>query len=293
MMKILNRIKGINGSTVLVLIAMVPLISCEDIEPIVEYDEETVEMEALADADFDEIDDLVSVSVTAAELSSKPGARIAEDIDDDRFTCAEVTFDRQNKTIIINFGDGCEGARGRIRSGIIRITYSGFWLRPGSVITITLENFAIDGRQIEGTRTITNITESQFAAPTYRVTLSGGRITFLDGTMATREVDRIRRWVRADNPLNDEYHILTNSTASGTNRSGKNYEVTIVESLIYKRKCRNDLVFLPVSGIKEIVRGDNLIVIDFGDGTCDNIITVSYNGVIDIIEISPRPNPNS
>jgi len=65
-------------------------------------------------------------------------------------------------------------------------------------------------------------------------------------------------------------------------------KVVVIETLVYKRLCRNDRVFLPVSGLKDIVRGDNLIVIDYGDGECDNIVTASFNGVIEIIEIRHR-----
>jgi hypothetical protein len=268
----------------------VVFIGCEKEEPNVEIDQETVEMEALSDADFDEIDDLVAVSVLAAEITGQ-GARTTEDIADERFSCADVTINRESKTIIIDFGAGCEGPRGRIRSGVIRISYSGFWLRPGSKIITTLENFSIDGRQIEGTRTVTNITSN--GAPKHQITLSGGKIIFLDGRVVTREVNRIRMWVRADNPLNDEFHILAESSASGVNRNGIEYQVTIEEDLVYKIRCRQVLTYLPVSGVKVITVGDNLIVMDFGDGECDNIITASFNGVIRTIEVSAGSNPNS
>jgi len=275
---------------ILFVIISVGLVGCEEDEPNVEIDQETVEMEALSDADFDEIDDLVAVSVLTAEFPSL-GARTSEDIADDRFSCANVAINRESKTIIIDFGTGCEGPRGRIRSGVIRISYSGFWLMPGSEITTTLENFSIDGRQIEGTRTVTNITSN--GAPTHQITLTGGRIKFLDGTEATREVNRIRKWIRADNPLNDEFHILAESIANGVNRNGIEYQVTIEEDLVYKIRCRQDLIYLPVSGVKVITTGDNIIVMDFGDGECDNIITASFNGVIRTIEVSAGSNPNS
>jgi len=287
MMRIIKKSRNL---LILFVIISVVFVGCEEDEPNVEIDQETVEMEALSDADFDEIDDLVAISVLAAEFPGL-GARTTEDIADDRFSCADVTMDRESKTIIVDFGPGCEGPRGRIRSGVIRISYSGFWLRPGSEITTTLENFSIDGRQIEGTRTVTNITTN--GAPKHQITLTGGKITFLDGTEATREVNRIRKWVRADNPLNDEFHILAESSASGVNRNGKDYQVTIEEDLVYKIRCRQDLTYLPVSGVKVITTGDNLIVMDFGDGECDNIITASFNGVIRTIEVSAGSNPNS
>ena len=186
-----NIFSGFQITVTLVAVALIlGTTGCSEEEPVVEIDEDTVEMEAFADADFDEIDDLVSVGMIAAELPSEPGARIAGDIDDERFTCAEVTFNRENKTSTVNSGDECEGPRGRIRSRIIRITYSGFWFRHGSVITTTLENFALDGRKIEGTRTVTNVSESIESAPTHRITLTGGKITFL---MEQRQQGKLSR----------------------------------------------------------------------------------------------------
>lgn len=270
----------------IVFVVLIGLTACDENEDIVpdDIDKSTVELEVLADADFDEIDDLVGIGMGLAE--SNPGARVAG-VEDGRFECAEVTINRENKTITIDFGDGCQGPNGRVRSGKINMIYTGFRFLPGTVITTTLEEFSIDGRLIEGTRKVENVSESVAVNPKFHITLSDGMITFLDGTVATREVDRLRIWVRAVNPINDEYHILESSTASGLNRQGVNYEVTVLETLVYKRNCREGRRFLPVSGAKEIKKGEDLITIDFGDGECDNIITITFNGRIETIEISP------
>jgi len=270
-----------------VYLALIGLNACDENDDITsdEFDKSTVELEVLADADFDEIDDLVGIGMGFVE--SNPGTRVAG-AEDGRFECAEVTIDRENKSITINFGDGCQGPNGRVRSGKIIMTYTGFRFLPGTIITTTLEDFAIDGRLIEGTRTVENVSESLVANPKFHITLSDGKITFLDGTEATREVDRLRIWVRTSNPINDEYHILESSTANGLNRQGVNYEVTVLETLVYKRNCREDRRFLPVSGVKEINKGEDSLTIDFGDGECDNIITITFNGRIVTIEISPN-----
>ncbi len=289
-LKDLMNVKGLlMVLTVIFLSGMTACNQDEDLSP--EFtDNETVELEVLADADFDEIDDLVSVGMGFAEASS--GAR-TDQHRDHRFECAEVTHDRENKTITIDFGEGCEGPNGRVRSGKIIITYTGFRFIPGSVFTYVLENFAIDGRQIEGTRTVENVSPTLNDNPVFHITLTGGKITFLDGTVATREVDRMRRWVRAANPINDEYHILEGSTANGVNREGLTYEVTVLETLIYKRNCREGRRFIPVAGVKEIKKGDDVITIDFGDGECDNLVTINFNGRIVTIEISARPDANA
>ena len=292
-MKELKDLVNVKGLLIVLTVVFLSVMTAcnqdEDLLP--EFtDNETVEFEVIADADFDEIDDLVSVAMGFAE--SSPGARTAQH-SDHRFECAEVTHDSESQIITIDFGEGCEGPNGRIRSGKIIITYTGFRFIPGSVFTYVLEDFAIDGRQIEGTRTVENVSATLDDNPVFHITLTGGKITFLDGTVATREVDRMRMWVRASNPINDEHHILEGSTANGVNREGLTYEVTVLETLVYKRNCREGRRFIPVTGVKEIKKGDVVITIDFGDGECDNIVTININGRIVTIEISTHRNANA
>lgn len=288
-LKYLMNVKGL--SMILAVGFLSGMTACNQDDDLLSVvtDNETVELEVIADADFDELDDLVSEGMGFAEASS--GARTNQH-GDHRFECAEITHDSENKTITIDFGDGCEGLNGRVRSGKIIITYTDFRFVPGSVFTYVLEDFAIDGRQIEGTRVIENVSVTIDDNPVFHITLTDGKITFLDGTVATREVDRLRMWVRASNPINDEFHILEGSTANGVNREGLNYEVTVLETLIYKRNCREGRRFIPVAGVKEIKKGDDVIIIDFGDGECDNLVTINFNGRIETIEISTHRDKN-
>ncbi len=288
-LKYLMNVKGL--SMILAVVFLSGMTACNQDDDLLSVvtDNETVELEVIADADFDELDDLVSEGMAFAEASS--GARTNQHRDH-RFECAEITHDSENKTITIDFGDGCEGLNGRVRSGKIIITYTDFRFVPGSVFTYVLEDFAIDGRQIEGTRVIENVSVTIDDNPVFHITLTDGKITFLDGTVATREVDRLRMWVRASNPINDEFHILEGSTANGVNREGLNYEVTVLETLIYKRNCREGRRFIPVAGVKEIKKGDDVIIIDFGDGECDNLVTINFNGRIETIEISTHRDKN-
>ena len=77
------------------------------------------------------------------------------------------------------------------------------------------------------------------------------------------------------NPLNNEVWIEGSGT--GVNRNGKTYTTTITQKLIFKRSCREQSAFFPSSGIKEILVEEVGIVVDFGEGTCDNTVTVIVN----------------
>jgi hypothetical protein len=55
----------------------------------------------------------------------------------------------------------------------------------------------------------------------------------------------------------------------------------ITAALIY-----NNCFFYPVSGVVEIATdGEELKIINYGDGECDNIITVTVGDVVETVEL--------
>ncbi len=215
--------------------------------------------------------------ITFYSLLTSTNARI-EDADDCPINCAEVTHDKDNKTIIIDYGDGCEDRRGRIRKGIIIITYTDNRLVPGAVQTITFNEFYIDGKKIEGVRTRENISTGFDEPLKYKITLTNGKITWEDGTFATREAEWIRTRIRAANPVNDQ--IIKEGHASGITRRNKEYSVEITKPIVWKRGCMPALrVFIPVEGTKVRTVGDVTITIDYGDGECDNEFSITKDGL--------------
>lgn len=276
-MKTVNLMYSLVGKGMLALgiVAMLFVTSCQqNIEEPDSIDQAAIEADAVAEADFDEVDEIADNIMGYTDGSI--GGRIAEDGVDERVACATVTHDKEAKTITIDFGDGCTGPYGVTRSGIIFITYTGARFIPGSKWTITFQDFYIDGRHIEGTRTVENVSESIDANPKFHVLLEGGKVTWPDETFATREVDHYRVWVRAANPINDEIHILEGSTANGINRDGVTYLNTVLSDLIYKRACRGmNKARIPVQGIKEVILDGITYIIDFGDGECDSIFTIT------------------
>ncbi|MBV6645887.1 MAG: hypothetical protein KI790_10580 [Cyclobacteriaceae bacterium] len=191
--------------------------------------------------------------------------------------CAVIEHDTVEQVITIDYGDGCEGRNGRVRKGKIIIQYDGRRNEPGSYRIVTLEDFFIDSTQIEGTRTVTNISVDTDDNPTFNIKLEGGKLTFADGTFATREADHTRTWFRFEEP-EDDYSTLDGS-ASGVNREGLDYSAVITETITFKRSCRNGRVFVPVSGQKVYTVGDRESIINYGDGTCDNLVTITTDGV--------------
>lgn len=273
-MKLINNFSKALKSLAYGAALLVPflLTSCEEsLDTVFDGDAEIAVEVSAVEAAYEDLDDMVSLSVELTDGAT--GGRVMMRPDDRRFDCAEVTFegDKSAGTITIDFGDGCEGPNGRIRKGIIIINYSGARrFMPGFMVTTTFENFSIDDIQVEGTRTVTNTSESTNESPKFNITLVGGKLTWPDGTFATREVDKTREWIRAATPLRDS--LIVNGTASGITRAGNSYDVLNTD-IVFKRQCR-----WPVSGVKVVTTENRVITIDFGDGECDRRATVTVNG---------------
>ncbi|HNT50520.1 MAG TPA: hypothetical protein PLM56_00585 [Cyclobacteriaceae bacterium] len=232
-------------------------------------DTEDASLDAIEDSYYDDADDLVSEAFAGIEDSSN-GRKTA----DERLACATITYEGNGTsgTLSIDFGDGCTGPRGNVRTGVIVVTHSGTWNIAGSSWSISFEDYTINGIEIEGNRTVTVVSYTEELS-VFDVTLTEGRVTWPDGRVATREVNRRREHERNENNVLDR--LIIYGTAQGTFRNGRGYFIEIVEPLVYTRTCAAAGVFIPVSGIKFIKHGNRELTIDYGDGTCDNIVTLT------------------
>ena len=251
----------------LLFIGVAFLFSCsEEEENVIGAEENSAAAdEAFAESYFEEVDDL------AYNASAAEGGRVAAD---ERLQCAAVLL--QNDTLTIDFGEGCTGPRGRVRAGKIVVTRTAPYFETGTTITTILEGFSIDGNDIKGTRVLKNLGINEDGHHKFRVTLTGGHISFNNGIEISRTSDFTRTWVRGANVLLDEMHIA--GTAGGTNRKGVSYEMNILEPLVYKVSCRSQGYPIAVQGIKTITSEGKQLTVNFGDGACDNEITLSMNG---------------
>lgn len=271
-------------SIILSLITAVILSSCTDDDPSAGLVEDLdVDSEAALEASFEDIDIISEAGMET--LDEADGGRTFMNRDA-IISCAIVEKDTVNKVIILDFGDGCEDDAGRIRKGKIRVVYNERRLVPNAYRIVTFEDFFIDDVQVEGTRTVTNTSEDLSDTPTFTSTLEGGRVTFDDETFVTREASHVRTWVRAEDRLDNEARV--EGGASGQRRDGLNYTIEILERIVYKRRCRLEGVFIPVSGVKEITWGDNVAIVNYGDGSCDNEITITLNGETFTKTVTPR-----
>ena len=247
------------------------LLSCDNDDATTDFsaeDTESAGLDAMDDFYFDDADDLAMEALANEDQSN------GRTSSDERLACAIISHNGSKDSGIttIDFGEGCADPRGNVRRGSIVVRHEGYWNAPGSTWSITFLAYSINDLIIEGTRTVT-VVSSTDSLLVCDVTLVGGKITWPDGRFATREVSRRREHERHQNHLLDR--LIIYGTAQGALCNGRGYVIEILEPLIYDRTCAAEGVMIPVQGVKFIKHGNRELTVDYGDGTCDNMVTLT------------------
>jgi hypothetical protein len=260
--------KSIALSTVFIATSMV---GCKDNSEDFADEEATVQNAAVGD---NEADDASQVSY-AAEFDAK-GARAERALP----ACAVVTNDKTNKILTIDFGTGCTGAYGRTRSGKILIQYSGVLGDSLANRTITFENYKVNSKSIEGTIEVRDILKNASGNLQATRKLTNLKVTFASGKSITVNGSRTREWIAGagdGNPDNNQYRIT--GTLEGTTSTGRSFTQEITTPIVVDFACAKEGKFARVSGVVEFTKvggfGTRKRTVDYGDGTCDNTITVT------------------
>ena len=191
-------------------------------------------------------------------------------------SCATVTVTPLigfPKNIVIDFGTGCTSANGVTRAGKINIVLSDSVRASGSTAVMTFTNYYVGGYKKEGTVTWTNT--STPGTLSWQRKVENGKITAPNGNYwlhsGTRNVIQTAGVNTPNNLLDDVFSVTGNHSV--TNSAGLTRTITTITPLQKKVICNNiDMGSLKVQG------PNHYAVIDFGDGTCDNIATLSIDG---------------
>jgi hypothetical protein len=257
-------------SLILVMIlAGFALTSCQKSEPLETSSIEAADDAALSEALFDDVFASLEIASGMAEAGLK-SASVSD-------TCPLITItstgqDFWPRNIVIDYGTGCEGFYDVVRSGKIIITLSGPRRTAGSVRTLTFQDYYVNGAKIEGTKTVTNLGPNNNQNVVFAVELTGGKITFPDEKIITREFEREREYIAGYdtwNPWDDK--CLISGVATGTNLNGLSYTHTIINPLEWHAACR----FLVRGTIGFGIEGIEPFELDYGDGECDAEATLS------------------
>ncbi|HCA82391.1 MAG TPA: hypothetical protein DEP18_01290 [Flavobacteriales bacterium] len=193
--------------------------------------------------------------------------------------CATVIRDTSAnpKTIVVDFGSAnCQCNDGKNRRGKINITYTGLYRDPGTIITLTPDQYFVNDHQLIGTKTVTNEGRNTNNNLWYSIVVNGQVVKPNNGGTITINSTRQREWTEGESTvLNwlDDVYLIT-GYGNGVASNGEAYTVAIVIPLRKEMSCYHF-----VSGSIRVLPGSRPErLIDFGAGTCDNSATITVNG---------------
>lgn len=204
--------------------------------------------------------------------------------------CRKVTVEPMDRTtwpkiITIDFGtEGCTVREGIVKKGKIIVNMDAPYLGRAWTKIITFENYFVNGNQVTGTNTTTF--RRGDGNPTWTSTIVGGQVTTPEGVIRTREAVHIRVQTRGVDTLRDREDdaFQISGHAAGTRKDGKTFSWVITNPLVISNNCR-----WIRKGVKVItLEGQSDIAVDYGDNVCDNIATVSQDGVSKEITLRGR-----
>jgi hypothetical protein len=185
--------------------------------------------------------------------------------------------------IELDFGAGCPGRDGRVRSGKIITEYTGRLLVPGKSSITVFKEYKLDSIKVEGTIVITNTGSADLRQ--FTVDISNAKLTKPNGDYtkwnAHRVITQVEGLGSPDIHIDDVFSITGNASGEvKTTRFATAWESVIIEPLRKRFACS----YISKGVVKVIRRNlpaDSkwVGILNYGNGTCDNKATLSVNGI--------------
>jgi hypothetical protein len=192
--------------------------------------------------------------------------------------CAEITITPNDstypKTITIDFGNGCLGRDGKFRSGAIIVHLTAPLRRAGSVVTITFRDYYVNRVHLEGTKTISNLSEPPMHK--WSVQVVGGKVTFPTGRGYSYQSIKVKTQVEGMDTriVRDDVYEITGRSQTEFN-SGLTITLNTETPLVKKIACP-----WISDGKLKIKINDRVLYLDYGfptSGQCDNKALLTWN----------------
>ncbi len=234
--------------------------------------------QAISDVLTDDVNNLVFSAIDLNNFSFKNQSSTT--MENALPPCASVALSGvfPNRIITIDFGSGCTDTFGIFRSGIIHIQLTDSVRSYGSIATVTFDNFHIKRFKKEGTVIWTNQTpNNSINFRTWNRQALNVKITdTTDGRYwIHNSVKTITQYEGTATPrfrYDDKYKIY-NGSGSVTNNAGATMTTLILDTLNKSFACPH----IDKGSIK-FERTNHYAVLDYGNGGCDNIATVTIDG---------------
>ncbi|OHX67685.1 hypothetical protein [Flammeovirga pacifica] len=211
--------------------------------------------------------------------------------------CADITVTDENgtKTVVMDFSNGlCENREGETISGIVTGVHT--FGESSMSHNTTFENFTRNSNTVNGTSSTvgTDIVFEEAVEEGKKPKVSSGTITKSTNLTIDHPADEetaaytetITRALQEE--IAGGSRTITGTLTVSTTGVRQGFSSEITSPLIFTPKCSDDRpVFVALQGVEVITRGENTITVDYGNGECDYLITItSEDGEVQEVDLS-------
>jgi len=253
---------------------------------------------AAADASFMDAVSMVSAGTVPGLINIEPNSTTPW-----TSPCAITTTGMHGieHTATIDFGTGCIGNDGNLRSGRIMIVWQGNYAEKGFYYMISFDKYALNHNRIEGSAKVVNLGPGGHGYIEFQVDAAGAitvpprepageEATVMQRTGETRmsyTFHGFREWVAGmlTDTWNDDIYLI-HGGFYGTTLSGLSYKTDITTPL------RHELSYpYYTSGIVNLRVNDALKIIDYGfeNNKRDDLASVIVGDVMTVIHLNENP----
>lgn len=294
--QIFNQIKTMKKVPFFILLAVLSFafFACEETEDLTTSDDyQEIIDESYTSEVFDEIEDIGDEAVDF--LDNSESSKASSETDGfgnyNRLSpCATVTrvYGQDTIFVTIDFGDeNCLCNDGRYRRGKIYVNHYGYYWGEGGVeIIYSFDNYFVDDNQLTGVKyVLRTINEEENRQSD--VLVDGAMILPDDAGIITWHAERTREVIEgSDTHFKYDDVIEVTGSSYGTLADGTDITCEITSPLIRINEPGCFRYF--IEGVRYIVKGEEEIIIDYGDGTCDNLADITKDGETRTVEIRRR-----
>jgi len=192
--------------------------------------------------------------------------------------CATVTISQANQfpvTMTVDYGTtGCvDSVDGKTRTGQIIIVFDTAFNHVGAQMTVTFQDYKVNGIKFEGTTTITRTGQYTFNQTTVDGKCTGSANNWTILWNCSRDFEWIAGQSQTGNNATDDV-LKISGGGGGTDRNGRTFTVNITKPIIKSMGCR----WIQEGTFELTPDGKPTRTVDFGNNQCDNKATITIEG---------------
>lgn len=205
-------------------------------------------------------------------------------------SCATITTVLTNNTWTktIDFGvEGCTLENGNSVKGKMVISFANDFSASTQTINYTFEGFYHNGKKLQGSKSIVRTKKATVLQAEVHPVLTASidlTITFDDGSVYNRKGTLTKETISGYNTWFNWEDNVSVVTGSGTTTfpNGDTFSAEITAPLEFNAICKNSFA---LKGILSITKNGANAIVDFGNGDCNTLVTITRDGVTAEIDL--------